>query len=77
MSCEVVGNYTADQLARVYSDTGDGEEACFETRDADLQNAIKENILMMGNTIVTSATNGANLTELRNWSWADQKGLLQ
>lgn len=77
MSCEVVGNYTVDQLAKVYSDTGEGEEACFAQRDLDIQNKIKENLLMMGNTIVTSPTNGANLTALRNWSWADQKGLLQ
>jgi hypothetical protein len=77
MSCQIVGNYNADQLARVYSDTGEGEEACFETRDAELQSAIMDNILMMDNSIVTSASNGANLTELRNWSWTDIKGLLQ
>ncbi len=75
-NCEIVSSdaVMADFI-KVYAKK---EPECLQAVDAEYQAAADAKIISAGgNSIVTSSSKGADLSELKGWSWTDTNGLLQ
>ena len=75
--CNYVGTISQAEMASAYSDTGEGEEACFETRATELQTIIDDIFATNNCKVVSSISFGADLSQFRNWTWTDIKGMVE
>lgn len=73
---EIEGSISAADVTKVYSDDDPGEEDCFNAVEADYQAAADAKVAEGGNSVVGSASKGANMTEFADWTLASVRGWL-
>lgn len=73
-SNEVEGSISVSDIARVYSDDDPGEEDCFNAVSSEYQSNADIKIIDGGNTVVGSATKGADMSAFADWTLASIRG---
>lgn len=78
--CEVEGNFTAADVAKVYidskADNADDQSNCLSDASAEYEAVVDGSVAANGNSVVESGSIPADLSEFSGWSWTSQKGLL-